>query len=312
MSCALDVPLTRELAAALRADNEREMIAICGDSAAVFLVDESGHFDAILRDRPPLLSACAYFGAIRCLECLLSLRTSCVAPDGRGRRPCHFAAAGNRVRALARIRDALPIAELLSTDEDGCDVCHFAAEADALDIFRYLFVRVKSPAIFDAESRRGTPLQIACRHRSIKCFRFLAELNIAAAGKPPIDFNRPSTHSALIILLLKSRAYELIPIAIRAGMDPDANIGNGWPPLFHAVAIRAENVARALCRMGASVNWRCAAGWTPFHVAARERNTAACRLLWDFGGCPHTLTQFGFSPFTLALPLHGRFLRMCN
>jgi hypothetical protein len=183
----------------------------------VHLIDKHYYFESILHDHPPLFSVCSYFGAIQCLEFLLSCNSSCSVADRRGRRPYHFAAAGNQVCALRHIYQALrlqavnPEAEILSGDGDGCSVVHLAAEADALDIFHYLFVHFGSPAIFDSDSGRGTPLQIARQYHRTRCIRFLADLNLAAmasGSKLPIDFNRRYIQKPPIILLLKAGAYE--------------------------------------------------------------------------------------------------------
>jgi ankyrin repeat protein len=314
------IPLTPDLASSIKADDGSAVVAIFSSvSASVCVSDEECRFDPILRQRPPLLCVCCYYGATRCIDSLLNAGASGGARDRHGRGAHHFAAAGNQVGALVRIREALfqqtasTDSALLSKDCESWTVLHFAAQADAVAVFQYFFARLGPSTIFDVQSRAGTPLQIACRYHSIKCIRFLAELNLAAmqnrqrvdAVKLPIDFNQESP-KAPIVLLLQSGAYEVIPLAVRAGMDVNYSVGNGWPVIFHAIRMNAVNFTRLLCHIGACPNWRCQQRWTPFHIAAQERLPAVCRLLWEFGGCPHSLTEFGHSPFTLAKPIEQR------
>jgi ankyrin repeat protein len=311
------IPLTLSLVLILKADDVRALEAVVASaSASVCLADHDCYFDPMLQQRPPLVSVCCYYGAIHCLEFLLTAGASCSVPDREGRFPHHFAAAGNQIRALVRIREALLDRKsnadeiLLNRDSKLWTVFHFAARADAVDVFHYFSARLGPPTIFDVQAQCSTPLQIACLHHSIKCIRFFADLNFEARknNRPdlPIDFNVQNNQSTPIVSLLKARASEVIPMAVRAGMHVDSDTGNGWPVLFHAIRINAVNFTRVLCRIGANPSWRCALGWTPFHIAAQERLPAVCRLLWKFGGCPHSLTPFGQSPFTLARPIHKR------
>jgi hypothetical protein len=49
----------------------------------------------ILRNSPPLVSVCAFYGAVRCFNLLQSRNASISLADRKGRVPVHFAAAGS-------------------------------------------------------------------------------------------------------------------------------------------------------------------------------------------------------------------------
>jgi ankyrin repeat protein len=317
------IAISASLVHALEADDVSYITSLVSQfSASLRLTVSANYLDPIFQHNPPLISLCAFYGAIRCFTQLLVYLPSVTQKDDFTRKPHHFAAAGNQVYVLQLIADQLQEqlssdtdvdAELLSPDGEGKSILHFAAEYDSLSIFHFCFTRFQSAEIFDREAPRvGTPLHAACFHHSIKCFEFLANLNIEkiVTNSPdhpfrglPINFNRELGPKNPLVLLMTSFSFDLIPIAQAAGLDVDAQLVNGWSVLFHAIRQRSEAFVRILCRVGAKVNWTCAAGWTPMHVAAQERLPQVCKILVKAGANPQVFTKFGFSPFLLARPL---------
>jgi ankyrin repeat protein len=273
------------------------------------VLDPSNRCPAILQKNPPLLSVCCFYGSIRCIELLLSYEPNPSLPDNAGRCCYHFAAAGNRVDALSLVSHLFPdVKSLMSPDSQRKTILHYAAEWDSIDIFRYCFPRIPAEA-FDADSAQGTPLLLACRRPSIRCFEFLASLNIDAMSanlcdrmdcRLPINFNFQIGAKGPLTFLLTSAGYSLIPLAAQAGMDPNEQMMNGWPALFHAVRCGSPRFVEVLCRFGANVNYRCESGWTAMHIAAQDRKPEMCRILAKFGGNPLIASRFGRSPFVTA------------
>jgi ankyrin repeat protein len=231
----------------------------------VRLADPTHYFAPIFHTTPPLISVCAFHGALRILDQLLDQEGIPNQMDDHDRHPCHFAAAGDKPEALKRLFEAIrarlePEITLesfaLTSDRDGWTVLHFAAEHDSLSIFEYCRPSFPSAEVFDIESTRcGTPLHVACLHHSFKCFEFLANLNREKIfsnprDRPhidlPINFNRELGPKTPIVFLLSSGSFDLIPLGQAAGLDVDAPLGNGWPVIFHAIRQRSEPFVRAV------------------------------------------------------------------
>jgi ankyrin repeat protein len=272
----------------------------------MIITDDHKRFHIILRDHPSLFSLCCFFGAIYCIDFLISCGVIYDQQDQTGRHCHHCAAVANRVDVLARSHALFNgdcIVQLLLPDMNGKTILHYAAQYDCVDIFRYCAVHFKNPQLFDILTS-CTPLSLVCLHHCIKCFHFLVDLNIdqiltnppdAPFRNLPIDFNRESGMRTPLVLLLNSGAYELIPFGQRAGMNVNAPLSNGWPLINHAIRNHSEKLVVILCRYGAQVNWSCHMGWTPFDAAAQERMPATCRLLCEYGANPHLFTEFGYS-----------------
>jgi hypothetical protein len=143
---------------------------------------------------------------------------------------------------------------------------------------------------------------IACIYRSVKVFSLLAELNREKimsnpVDQPfrhlPIDFNAQS--GTPLRALLGSKAYELIPIGIRADMNVETRLEDGSPVLFLAVQCKRLALVQVLCRFGVKVNTMTENNWTAFHMAAQARQPEICRILFEHGAHPHLFTSFGMS-----------------
>jgi ankyrin repeat protein len=315
------LPITSFLLRLIKSDNlEFVQTLVSKHGPNVCFIDKLKAFHEIFHHSPSLFSICSYYNASKCMKFLFTHEVSIRHSDQRGRQCFHFAAAGNKVEALIQIRDALfptdspPDSFLFHPDSTSRTILHFAAQYDCVDIFRYVFVHVRSAELFDLDLGRGTPFHAACFYRSIKCFTFLAELNLTKMMENPIantlknlpiDFNRSVGNRSPIYLLLMKNAYELIPIAVRAGLDLNSPMGNGWPVLFYAIRNHSERFVEVLCKCGAKVNWTCDMGWTAFHIAAQERCVRICQMLFENGGNPNCFTKFGQSPFLLARTLHA-------
>jgi ankyrin repeat protein len=324
---ACEVIMTPEIMEAIRADNPDVLIGLTRESFPhIYLVDSLGEYPPLFDSAPSLLSVCAYYGAVNCMEACIGHEVSVLYPDRRKRTAYHFAAAGGVVIALRRIIDQMRLnpmlsdlelqSQLLTPSGDGYTILHYAAQFDRLSILNSAQLIFDALSVFDTDTTGpGTPLHEACRSHSIKCFQFLADLNTQKIERNPLDqpyrdlpvnFNREIGPKTPLVLLLSANAFDLIPIGQTAGMDVDAPLSNGWSVIYHAIRQRSIPLVTALCKTTRAINWSCQMRWTAFHLAAQERCGEICRVLFKYGANPHLFTQYGFCPFLLAKPLHCR------
>jgi ankyrin repeat protein len=206
-------------------------------------------------------------------------------------------------------RATLELASRVS-DTNDYTLLHYAAESDAVDIFRYCF-RLFKPSDYDrpAQSPVASPLHVTTFFHSYRCFEFLYELNLDARlnGRPlPIDFNASFRGDSPLLYILKAASYEMIPLAVRAGAEVDRPTRDEWPVIAHAVRLGSLEGVGILCTLGANVNWVSKEGWSLVHIAAQERNPEMCTFLCERGASPVAISLRKVSPFMLANKHHRK------
>lgn len=265
--------------------------------------------DPMLTFNPPLIAVCAYYGACKIMKFLLqSFRDVLHLVDDKGRYAQHFAARNGELEALEILEAASQSNSFFET-EDGHNrtILHYAAEGDHIDIFHWVYHKY-GDSLFDGKSGFGTPLHRACINKAMRCFEFLADLNIQVLAENPhtpksllpIDFNCVWMTRSPAMWLHMQKGMELIPIGQRAGLDLNCPNANGWSLIYYVIRTGTEDEIEYLIRNGAGVNVHCQNGWTPLHVAAQERKPEMCELLYRYHALPIARTSLGQTPFDMA------------
>jgi uncharacterized protein len=93
-----------------------------------------------------------------------------------------------------------------------------------------------------------------------------------------------------------------IRILLEIGADPNAPVGDGFPPIIAALSCTRDGsggnrrtdvteVVRLLLEFGADANQRGINDYTPLHMAVAERNLAAIQALLEHGADPELRTR---------------------
>jgi hypothetical protein len=165
----LEVPLTPELQRAIVQDDPGELLALTSQYLPNFaVIDPLGQYPAIFDSSPSIISVCAFYGAIRCMEALLDSEADLLQTDRRNRRAYHFAAAGGVVQSLHMIVQQLSVrrglspfdieAELLVRTADNYTILHYAAQFDRHAISNSV-IRFSLMRPFSTPKRRASGLR---------------------------------------------------------------------------------------------------------------------------------------------------------
>lgn len=94
-------------------------------------------------------------------------------------------------------------------------------------------------------------------------------------------------------------------VLLTCGADPNFCDNSGWTPLFLACSHGRVEAVRVLLTAGANVHIRLVGedgdGSTPMHYAARSNNPTIIDLIYQAGGDPKALDEFGQTPLDWAM-----------
>ena len=126
----------------------------------------------------------------------------------------------------------------------------------------------------------------------------------AAVDDPDLVPNGPMpvTIGSCLVYAIYHSPLAFIRILLELGADPDAPMGDGFPPLIAALSCARperglpprtdiDGILRLLLEFGADPNQRGINDYTPLHMAVAERNALAVQILLDAGADPDLRTR---------------------
>lgn len=252
---------------------------------------DSPDLPEILHNFPPLISVCAFFGAVKCFEMLQLNNADLYFRDKKGRLPVHFASAGS-----------LEISDMLDSaganfdvyDSDRMGSIHFACLFGNFDMVQRLCVRN-----FDLDSHTNqnmTPLHFACMSNQEEIVEFLIAKNV--------DIN-PISNDGLtpVCIALRNGSWKLVKIFADHGLSLDFVESDSMTPLMWACRRGFTDVVKVLHEYlsDEAIN-RCdeLLGWTALHFAAENGNREIVQLLIECGIDVNTQTKMGMTATHLA------------
>ena len=147
------------------------------------------------------------------------------------------------------------------------------------------------------EAKRFQQIDDAFRNGDLEALR-------AAVDDPGVIPNglMPDTIGPCLVYAIYHSPLAFIRTLLEIGADPDASVGDGFPPLIAALSCTRQTpgantrtdvveIVRLLLAFGTDPNQRGINDYTPLHMAVAERNPAAVRLLLDGGADPQLRTR---------------------
>ncbi|XP_031562772.1 transient receptor potential cation channel subfamily A member 1-like [Actinia tenebrosa] len=159
-------------------------------------------------------------------------------------------------------------------DSCGFSPLHYAAKYNHADIASLLLDHGADPSQFNLyDTRKLTPLQIACWFNSLEVVRVL--LTSGPKGPEEEGFEQRAIHCAAARGSLKI-VEELLLVG---KVDPNAIDKIGFTPLHIAASRGREKIVKVLVDHGADVTIQDHDGNMPTHIAAREGHAATLKAL---------------------------------
>jgi hypothetical protein len=126
----------------------------------------------------------------------------------------------------------------------------------------------------------------------------------AAVEDPAVVPNgrMPDGIGACLVYGIYHSPLPFIRALLEIGADPNAPVGDGFPPLIAALSCThdvpgaprrtdVDEILRLLLSFGADPNQRGINDYTPLHMAVAERNALAVQILLDGGAAPEIRTR---------------------
>ncbi|CAR26663.1 hypothetical protein ZYGR_0H04830 [Zygosaccharomyces rouxii] len=165
--------------------------------------------------------------------------------DADGRVPLHWAVSfqyGEIVSFLLSMMQDMDINEL--KDESGWTPFHIACAVGNLDIVKQLYALHTKPDLNMPTNQGITALHLAVSKKHARICEFL--LNNGASVRVKDKRSQLPLHRAAAI-----GSMGMVDMLCRAGSPLNRNDGEGWTPLFHALAEGNGDVAVLLVKHGA-------------------------------------------------------------
>jgi uncharacterized protein len=147
------------------------------------------------------------------------------------------------------------------------------------------------------EAKRFQRIDDAFRSGDLEALR-------AAVDDPAVIPNgqMPDVIGPCLVYAIYHSPLAFIRTLLEIGANPNAPMGDGFPPLIAALGCTREvpganrrtdvaEIIRLLLAFGTDPNQRGINDYTPLHMAVAERNPAAVRLLLDGGADPQLRTR---------------------
>ena len=148
-----------------------------------------------------------------------------------------------------------------------------------------------------AEAKRYRRIDDAFHEGDLEALR-------AALDDPAVVPNgrMPDAIGSCLVYAIYHSPLALIRTLLEIGADPDAPVGDGFPPLIAALSCTrvvpgatrrtdVDDIIRLLLSFGADPNQRGINDYTPLHMAVAERNPLAVHILLDGGADPELRTR---------------------
>jgi len=148
-----------------------------------------------------------------------------------------------------------------------------------------------------AEAKRYRRIDDAFHEGDLEALR-------AAVDDPAVVPNgrMPDAIGSCLVYAIYHSPLALIRTLLEIGADPDAPVGDGFPPLIAALSCTrvvpgatrrtdVDDIIRLLLSFGADPNQRGINDYTPLHMAVAERNPLAVHILLDGGADPELRTR---------------------
>lgn len=266
---------------------------VIGDlEVARLLLDAGADVDAIADDGSSPLHCAVRRGHHELVRFLLAQGATVDWQDEDGCTPFFEACRYGRVEAARALADAR--ADIERCDARGQPPLVAAVREDRYEVVRLLLDRGAS---LEARNSAGwSPLHAAALSGRLDIATLLvrrgARLDSATqTGEQPIHAAAGNGHTGVVEML------------IEAGVSPDARAGDdedAGTPLSYAVGWRHPSTARALLRLGASVDYRARGGATLLMMAADASSLALVNLLLRKGLNRDARDESGLTAFDYA------------
>jgi len=151
---------------------------------------------------------------------------------------------------------------------------HVAAQTGSVDMLKYLLE--KGCDLRRIDSRKWTPLHVACRQGQAEAIRFLLKHAIEDVEAVDVKGRTP------LMQCIKGGyhvACQLLLTEARPNIEHTEN--QGWRPLHVAAALGFSRIVRALLKQGADCLSSNNKGWTSLHQASFSGYSAVVQQLLD-------------------------------
>jgi ankyrin repeat protein len=285
--------------------NEAILAAILADAvdalaAAVFASGDASSqrfgFDALYLPRllsscPPLVSVCAYFAALGCLQLLIDAGADVGAEDLLGRTPVFFAMAGGSlaaVRLLGADADALRRADL-----EGNLPVHVACEHGFVDGVNYAYTKGRLLQLSAPNALRQVPLLLAAGNGHLPVLRLLRDVGVNLLDSDGEGWN--ALHYACAAGYADAAEW-----LIDAGIGVDRTTHDSETPLVIAAARGSLRCVRLLVERGSQHARVTNRRHVPIVAAAAAGHVDVVRYLEAIGASRHSRTSAGETPQSAA------------
>jgi ankyrin repeat protein len=287
-------------------DNNNEIIeAIITDDSATFAtlvfentetMDQVFGFDTffvprILSSAPPLISVCAFFKAVNCLQLLLDAGASLKKEDLLDKTPIFFAVASGSLE-IVRMVD-VDSDTLQKVDKEGNLPIHFACEFGFCDAINYIYTKGHFLQLSASNSLRQVPLLLAAENGHLSVLELLNSIGVNLLDSDGRGWN--ALHYAC-----KGGYADVTGWLIDHGIGIDRTTHESETPLVIAAQSGSLVCVKLLVERGSVQVKVTNRKHVPIVSAAEAGHVDIVRYLESIGVSRYSTTSTGISAVTIA------------